>query len=352
MDSNSKTILVTGGAGYVGSTFVRNALFKGYRVRCLDLLIYGGATLVGFINHPNFEFVYGDVRDVTTVRRCLEDVDYVVHLAAIVGDKPCQVAPKSAYQINFKGTEILADLSKAAGKSRFVFASTCSNYGISDPNQLATEESSLNPVSLYAETKIDSESYLNSISDDQFIATSLRFGTAFGASFRTRFDLTVNSFAYEAWTSKEIVVFAADTWRPYVHVLDMCVLMQSVLECDLKAFKGGIYNAGFTSQNYTKRQIVEMLVGLMPELRTKFITSVDDRRDYRVSFKKCESLLKRQPSRTVEDGFRELLHAFQNGLITENEFDANKLDTITDLFGKYEDKLSVPSVSKLGATPE
>jgi hypothetical protein len=90
----------------------------------------------------------------------------------------------------------------------------------------------------------------------------------------------------------------------------------------------------------------------MPELRTKFITSVDDRRDYRVSFKKCESLLKRQPSRTVEDGFRELLHAFQNGLITENEFDANKLDTITDLFGKYEDKLSVPSVSKLGATPE
>ncbi|MDA2932982.1 SDR family oxidoreductase [Acidobacteria bacterium AH-259-D05] len=340
MVNETKTILVTGGAGYVGSTFIRDALFAGYRVRCLDLLIYGGKTMVGFINHPNFEFIYGDVRDKATVIKCLENVDYVVHLAAIVGDKPCQAAPKSAYQINFKGTELLADLSKQSKVKRFVFASTCSSYGISSPNQFATEESMLNPVSLYAETKIDAERYVKSISNDKFMTTSLRFGTSFGVSFRTRFDLTVNSFAFEAWTSNEIIVFAANTWRPYIHVSDMSLMIQRVLECDKRELGSRVYNAGFTSQNYTKERIAEILSGVMPDLTTKFINSVDDRRDYRVSFEKCESLLSLVPSKTVEDGYRELLHSFQNGLITETEFDANKLETITELFGKKEKYLS------------
>jgi len=340
MVNKNKTILVTGGAGYVGSTFIRNALFAGYHVRCLDLLIYSGKPIIGFINHPNFEFVHGDIRDKITVNKCLENVDYVVHLAAIVGDKPCQVAPKSAYQINFKGTQILADLAKKAKIKRFIFASTCSNYGISNPNQLATEESVLNPVSLYAETKIDSESYLSSISDNKFLATSLRFGTAYGVSFRTRFDLTVNSFAYEAWTSNEIIVFAADTWRPYIHVSDMSLIILRLIECDKKETNGTIYNSGFTSENYTKKGIVEILAKLMPELKVKYIDNIDDRRDYRVSFEKVEFLLNLKPTKTVEDGYRELLHCFQNGIITGSEYDANNLDTITEFFGKNEKYLS------------
>ena len=224
--SNKKTlILVTGGAGYVGSTFIRDALASGYRVRCLDILIYGGKSITGFINHPAFEMIKGDIRNKNDVIKALEGVAAVVHLAAIVGDLPCQAAPRSAYQINFEGTQLLADIAKKNRISRLIFASTCSNYGVADTTKPADETSHLNPVSLYAETKIDCEKYLLDLSDDYFHPISLRFATAFGVSFRTRFDLLINSFAYEALTEKKLTVFAAKTWRPYIHVADMSNLI-------------------------------------------------------------------------------------------------------------------------------
>ena len=123
MAIETKTILVTGGAGYVGSTLIRDALADGYYVRCLDHLVYGGKAIVGFMNHPNFEFIQGDIRDKNCVNQCLNDIDYVIHLAAIVGDKPCQVAPKSTYQINYFGTELIAKLSKKAKVKKFIFSS-------------------------------------------------------------------------------------------------------------------------------------------------------------------------------------------------------------------------------------
>lgn len=327
-----KTILVTGGAGYVGSTFIRDALADGYRVRCLDLLVFGGKSIVGFLNHPNFEFIQGDIRDEKTVINSLEGIDYVVHLAAIVGDTPCQAAPRSAYQINFVGTKLLADYSKKVGIKKFVFASTCSNYGISDPNSFAAEESKLNPVSLYAETKIDCERLLMDLNDENFATLSLRFGTAFGVSFRTRFDLTVNSLAFEAWKSNEIVIFKADTWRPYIHVADMSLIILKVLQVDKNKINGQIYNAGSTKQNYMKKEIVEILLKQMPQLQTKYIDNIDDRRNYRVSFEKFESLTKFKPSRTVEDGYRELLLSFRAKAITKNDFEKYNLDAMTEFF--------------------
>ena len=128
----AKTLLITGGAGYVGSALVRDALAGGYKVRVLDLLVYGGGALVGFLNHPRFELLVGDIRDRETVRQALADVDCVVHLAAVVGDRPCQAAARSAYQINFSGTKLVAEEAKRCGIQRFVFASTCSNYGITN----------------------------------------------------------------------------------------------------------------------------------------------------------------------------------------------------------------------------
>jgi len=340
MNNKNKTILVTGGAGYVGCTFIRDALADGYLVRCLDLLVYGGRSIVGFLNHPNFHFIQGDVREKEVVKKCLDKVDYVVHLAAIVGDNPCQAAPKSAYQINFNGTKTIAELSKKANVKKFVLASTCSNYGISNPNTFATEKSKLNPVSLYAETKIDCERFLKSISDDRFATVSLRFGTAYGASFRTRFDLTVNSFAYEAWTSNEIVVFAADTWRPYIHVADMSLIIRQILKAESKEISGEIFNAGSTSQNFMKKEIVDILVKQMPQLKTKYISSIDDRRDYRVSFEKLESRIGFSYSKTVESGFRELLSSFRTGIITERDFASNNLEALTEFFGAQEKHLT------------
>lgn len=340
MAIEKKTILVTGGAGYVGSTFIRDALADDYRIRCLDLLVNGGQSIVGFLNHPNFEFVHGDTRDKKTIEKCLEGVDYIVHLAAIVGDKPCQAAPRSAYQINFVGLKTLAELSKKAKVKKFVLASTCSNYGISDPKTFATEKSKLNPVSLYAETKIDCERFLKTISDDRFAGVSLRFGTAFGVSFRTRFDLTINSFAFEAWTSNEIVVFAADTWRPYIHVADMSLIMLQVLKMESKEISGEIYNAGATSQNYMKKEIVGPLKRIMPQLKTKFIGSTDDRRDYRVSFEKFESLTGFMPTRSVEEGYKELLSSFHSNMISKNDYSANNLEAITKFFAEKENNLA------------
>ena len=335
----NKNILVTGGAGYIGSTFIRDALAANYNVRCLDLLIYGGNALKGYINHPNFEFIRGDIRDKNLLKKVLQNIDSVVHLAAIVGDRLCIAAPRSAVEINYQGTKLLAETAKRAGAKRFVFASTCSNYGIVDPENAATEEDQLNPVSLYAETKIDCERFLCGISDDQFAVTCLRFGTAYGVSFRTRFDLLINSFAYEAWTKKEIVVFAANTWRPYIHVADIALLIKIILESPVKKVGGEIFNAGNNSANYIKRDIVEMMKRVMPELKTKYIDSVDDRRDYKVNFDKIERTIGFKLTKTVEDGFRELINSFRLNLLTENDYESNKLDSLEKFFSDREKEL-------------
>jgi len=338
--NDRKNILITGGAGYVGSTLIRDCLAEGYNVRCLDFLVYGGKALVGFMNHPRFEFVLGDVRDQALVKKALEGIDSVVHLAFIVGDLPCMAAPKSAVQINFKGTELMADLSRQAGVEVFVFASTCSNYGIVNPDTLATETSKLNPVSLYAETNIDCERYLVEQNDEKMATVSLRFGTAYGISFRTRFDLLVNSFAFEAWTKKEIVAFAANTWRPYIHVADMSVIIREMLKTPQEKIAGEIFNAGCTSENYMKKDVIEFLKNVMPDIRTKYIDTIDDRRDYRVDFSKLEDRINFKPSKRVEDGFRELIHCFKYDILTENDFEANKLESLENFFREKEASLS------------
>lgn len=332
-------IVITGGAGYVGSTLIRDLLADGYRVRCLDLLIYGGKSLKGFINHPNFEFIKGDIRNKTVLENCLKDIDCVIHLAAIVGDLPCRAAPTSAVEINFKGTKLVANAAKEFGVKRFIFASTCSNYGIVDSQKPITEDGKLNPVSLYAETKIDCERYLMSISDNGFAATCLRFGTSYGVSFRTRFDLLVNSFAYEAWSKGEVVAFAANTWRPYVHVADMSLIMRQILEAPIKKVRGEIFNAGSNSQNYIKKDVVEILKKVLPSLNTKYIDTVDDRRDYRVNFDKLENVIGFKATKSVEEGFKEFLYCFQQNILGDDDFESNNLEALEKFFGEKENEL-------------
>lgn len=340
MNNCKKKILITGGAGYVGSTLIRDCLAEGYFVRCLDLLIYGGKAIVGFLNHPNFEFVRGDIRDEKVLEEVMAGIDYVVHLAFVVGDLPCKAAPKATVQINYQGTKLTADMAKKFGVERYIFASTCSNYGIVDSGELATETSKLNPVSLYAETNIDSERYLTEVTDDKFTTVSLRFGTAYGVSFRTRFDLLVNSFAFEAWTKNEIIAFAANTWRPYIHVADMSVIYRKILTAPKEKVHGEIFNAGCTSENFIKKDIIEVLKKLMPNIKTKYIDTVDDRRDYRVDFSKLENCINFKPSRNVADGFRELIFCFKNGIITEKDFEINKLESLEKFFKGKEEELS------------
>ena len=336
MNSAKPLVLVTGGAGYVGSTLIRDLLARGYRVRCLDLLIYGGKALVGFVNHSDFRLIKGDIRDKKAVEDAMDGAFAVIHLAAIVGDLPCQAAPKSAFQINFIGTQIVVEAAKQKGVRRFIFASTCSNYGVSDTSKPADEQRELNPVSLYAETKIDCEKYLMSTAGIDFHPTSLRYGTAFGISFRTRFDLLVNSFAYEAFKKREIMVFAANTWRPYVHVADMSEIMLRVLEGDEAKVGGAIFNAGATTQNHRKEEVVRMMCDELPDLKAHFADNVDDPRNYRVDCTKLERTIGFVPTKTVRDGVRELISSFRDGILTDDDFHTNNLDHLKKFFASQE----------------
>jgi len=320
-------IVVTGGAGYIGSTLCRELLAAGYRVRVLDALAYGSKPISVLVNHPDFEFVRGDLRRAGDIEGALDsEVAAVVHLAAIVGDVPCQQNVQEAIDVNYTGTMLLAEKARKHGIRRFVFSSTCSNYGIADTSSPADELRPLNPVSIYAETKIDAERSLLQLHDAGFAPVLLRFASAYGVSGRTRFDLSVNSFTYEAFAKRVLIVYSGDTWRPYVHVSDMARIILSCLSLPLDRIGGQIFNAGSNEQNYPKHEIVDMIAKAVPDTKVTYLESVKDLRSFRVDFTKLEKALGFRPVYTVEDGIRELLNAFESGLLTQEDFEANSLN--------------------------
>ena len=224
-------VMITGGAGYVGSVLTALLLAEGHEVRVLDSLSHGGDSLLGAWCHPGFEFVRGDVRDRSVVKAAASGRDAVVHLAAIVGDPACARNPDLARAMNLDASLQLIEESQRAGVERFVFASTCSNYGkMKNTDEYVDEESELSPVSLYAETKVAVEmALLKSKPSNGWTPTPLRFATVYGVSPRMRFDLTVNEFTMEMLTRKHLKVFGEQFWRPYVHVRDAARGIATVL---------------------------------------------------------------------------------------------------------------------------
>ena len=224
-----KKILVSGGAGYIGSILIRLLLKDGYNVRVLDRLMFGGESIVELLNENNFEFIKGDVRSERDLTTALEGIDYVIHFASIVGDPACAREPKLARETNLEASKLFYELANQKGIRKFVFASTCSNYGkMKDTECYVNEDSALKPVSLYAETKVAVEQYLNSQNRNNICKpTCLRFSTVYGLSPRMRFDLTVNQFTKELSLGRELVVFGEQFWRPYCHVVD---LARSIIE--------------------------------------------------------------------------------------------------------------------------
>lgn len=311
-------VLITGGAGYVGSTLAPLLLSSGHKVRVLDRLAYGGESLLGVWANPNFEFVHGDVRDAETRRDAVADCEAVVHLAAVVGDPACAREPDLARAINFEASMALIDDSRKAGVQRFVFASTCSNYGkMKDPTQFVDEESELRPVSLYAETKVAVEKFLlESAGSDNWCPTPLRFATVFGVSPRMRFDLTVNEFTMEMITKKHLVVFGEQFWRPYVHVFDAARGIALILASPPEKVAGRVFNVGSTDQNLQKQQIVELIQPMAPEAKIEFVRKNEDPRDYRVSFSRILDELNYKTTRSVVDGIVEVAKLVRAGAIS------------------------------------
>jgi nucleoside-diphosphate-sugar epimerase len=315
-------ILITGCAGYIGSVLTSELLYAGHAVIGVDNLLHGPTGLLSNLGRDGFRFKHCDVCDTSALEAALEGCDAVVHLAAIVGDPACARAPELATSVNRDASLALFDLSQKRGVERFVFASTCSNYGrMKDPTQFVTEETELRPVSLYAETKVEVEkALLTPATKHHTIATVLRFATIFGISPRMRFDLTVNEFTRDLHRQRELVIFGEQFWRPYVHVRDAARAIRSVLEATPDVVAGNVFNVGDASQNYQKGQLVELIASRIGgRLKIERVEKNEDPRDYRVSFDKIQRELDFHITRTVDDGIKEIIDALEQGLFADSD---------------------------------
>ena len=313
--NNIGLVLVIGGAGYIGSALIQLLLDTGYRVRLLDILIYGTEPIKDMLKNPKLEVIEADFRQIGSVVEAMEEVDAVVHLGAIVGDPACALNEKLTIEVNLMATKMIAEVAKGRGVKRFIFASTCSVYGASD--FVLNERSSLNPVSLYAQSKIASERVLFQLADHVFPPTILRFGTIYGLSGRTRFDLVVNLLTAQAVFDKKVTVFGADQWRPFVHVSDAAQAIYDCIKAPSNLVRNQIFNVGSDSQNYTIGDIGRKIKALIPEANVIESESNDDRRNYRVDFTKISKILNYTPKWSLEQGIQQIIAAIKDGKITD-----------------------------------
>jgi nucleoside-diphosphate-sugar epimerase len=314
-----KTVLVTGGAGYIGSQLVRILLNEGYFVRTIDSLKFGGDALIDLFTNPNFEFMKGNICQELDVRKALENMDAVCHLAAIVSDPTCKAFPEEATRVNVDASILLHKIAQEMNVKRFVFTSTCSNYGkMADPNMYLDESADLKPISHYAETKVAFEKYLLTQTNAPICSTILRFSTVYGVSPRTRFDLTVNEFTRDVSVGKELQIYGEKFWRPYCHVYDLASAVALVLKSDENLIKNEVFNVGDTTENYTKEMLTKEIKKVIPNMVVNFVSRDEDPRDYRVNCDKIHTKLGFKITKNVPDGIAEIHKLIQSGLIADS----------------------------------
>lgn len=318
-ETKPKNILITGGAGYIGSVLSRQLLKQDYNVKIIDKLLFGKESIEDLQTHPNFQLIKGDILDTEIVKKSLFNVDAVVHLAAIVGEPACLSRKDIALQTNYLGTVYLARLCKAFGIRRFIHASTCSTYGQQDNNKGVPESAHLFPVDFYGETKIYAERELIKLMDENFSPTILRLSTVYGLSPRMRFDLVVNTLTKKAIKDKEVFIFGGNQWRPLIHVDDVIRAILLVLRYPSSKVGNQIFNVGANSENYLISRVGELVKESIPELRIKTISGIEDKRSYRVDFAKIEKTLNFKTQKRVKDGVAEIRDAIREGRFTDLE---------------------------------
>jgi nucleoside-diphosphate-sugar epimerase len=319
---SDRHVVITGGAGYIGSLLTSELLRANYRVTVLDSLLFGGESLVPFLHHPNFQFVKADVTEPRAVKDSLKDgwpkPNAIIHLAAIVGFPACQAVGKQvAWRYNVEATKSVFGQAVDLGVERFVFSSTYSNYGLSPDGKPVTEDSPLNPQSLYAETKIASEEFLLTQKDASCAPLVFRFATLYGISPRTRFDLIVNQFVLEAFTKRQLIIYQRGYSRSFVHIRDVVRGVIMGLEAEREKICGEVFNLGTDNGNYSKDDIVRLVLKRIPEtvVEYKDLTFGGDMRDITVSFAKVKNVFGFETTLDVDDGVRELLFALKTGII-------------------------------------
>ncbi|MCP4634502.1 MAG: NAD(P)-dependent oxidoreductase [candidate division Zixibacteria bacterium] len=328
--SKNRKVLVIGGAGYIGSVLVGRLLDSKDNVVALDNFLYNNQrSLTDIMDQPSFSFIQGDFCDNAILDKAMKGVTDVVLLAALVGDPMCKKYPDEAKRINLDGSINLIKRLNSYPLDNFVFLSTCSNYGLRDTDEPADEKAELNPKSLYAETKVGVEQYLCENSDNlSYDWTILRSATAFGLSPRMRFDLTISEFTRELALGRELLVYDADTWRPYCHVDDISTAIIKVLEVTEKKASGQIFNVGSNNENHTKKSIVDIISTHLKDGHVKYVQGGRDPRNYRVNFDKISRVFDFQAERTVEDSVIELIKNIKAGCFVDIESKKN-------FFGNY-----------------
>ncbi len=319
-----KKILVVGGEGYIGQIVCNELLNTDHSVISYDSLIYNQEPNVEAKNSINYKYVKDDIRNLLKFRQLLIGIDSVIILAGLVGDPITKKYPELSMSINRKGIKNLIDECVKARIKKVIFVSTCSNYGLIESNDLASEEHELNPLSSYAHDKVFIEKYILSLKNKvDSCFTILRFATAFGLSSRMRYDLTVNEFTRDIFYSKKLEVYDPDTWRPYCHVKDFANILLLILDAEKKKISFEVFNAGSDNNNHTKRMIVEKVLKFVNFNEVYYVNNKgSDPRNYRVNFHKLNSVLGYQCKYLVDDGIKEILAHLE--ISNEDSFKSNK----------------------------
>jgi len=305
-------VFVTGGAGYVGSVLVPKLLQTGYRVKVLDLYIYGEDVLAAVKDHPNLEQVKGDIRDRALLEKIMPGCDAVIHLACISNDPSFELDPGLGKSINYDAFLDLVDVAKDSGVKRFIYASSSSVYGIKETENV-TEDLPLQPLTDYSKYKALCEEVLLAKREPGFVTLVLRPATVCGYSPRLRLDLTVNILTNLAVNNSKITVFGGGQKRPNIHIEDMTDLYIKSLQWSDEAIDGKIFNAGY--ENHTVMEIAQMVKNVVGEQVEIVTTETNDHRSYHISSEKIKQELGFAPKHTIEESVRDLLKAFQANLI-------------------------------------
>lgn len=309
----NKKILIVGGSGYIGTVMSKKFLNEGQEVVNLDNHLFNNEFSIKEIKkNKKYTFIQGNLLNEEDLIKSSNGVTDVVILAGIVGDPLSKKYPEVTQEINETGIKKCIKFFHNKKINKIVFASTCSNYGLIKDNELADENFILNPLSIYAKTKVNIEKYLlNRNNQFSFSPVILRFATAFGLSERMRFDLTVNQFTHELLLGNELIVYDPDTWRPYFHTEDFAKVVFKILYLENDKIDKKVFNVGSNENNYTKRNLVDLIKQYIPKAKIKIQKNGFDKRNYKVDFNKINSLINFK-AKTVSAGIQEIIDEFNN----------------------------------------
>ena len=307
-------ILVTGGAGYVGSVLIPSLIDKGFFVKCLDRFFFGAEFLSQKKFQKNIELIKDDIRwfDPTI----LNDVDFVLDLAALSNDPAGELNPSKTFEINHKGRNRVAKLSKEYGVKRYILASSASIYGQQD--HIADEKSSVKPLTAYSKANYNAEIDNLLLNDESFTVTTLRFASVYGSSPRMRFDTAVNKMVLDAYNKRKISVSGRENKRPFVFIKDVVKAYFTVLNAKKEKIEGEIFNVGSNEQNYKMDDLANQIVDSIEKPCDIDFQETNDHRSYFATFEKIENTLGFKTDYGIKEGIREIYQALTDGVISDN----------------------------------